>query len=259
METTTRWSCVPRSIWLSPGAARSSGAMNRAACLALAARDLVDTLGSPEQGGLGLELLCRTPFLGHADRDHAAWIAMAVRIPPQGTAPQEPDFNPYASRRRNLKPSFHPRILATLHEPRVSRKRSVTHEMSPRCTPPRSVCTAIGSRRRPCSRGQRRCTCTRSPRLGLGSSCRIPQRCTTAADQTEIVQDTPASRSMRRRTSPRRRSSGSHSRGARCGCWRNRSWRYWACPSFPGCRPGAGGSRQREGRERSTEHAPEPR
>lgn len=48
----------------------------------LTARELVDTLGSPEPGGLGFELLRRTRFPGHADRDHAAWTAMAIRIPP---------------------------------------------------------------------------------------------------------------------------------------------------------------------------------
>jgi hypothetical protein len=52
---------------------------------AVAARDIIDTLGAPEPGGLGLELLRRTRFPGHADRDHAAWTVMAVRIPPQGT------------------------------------------------------------------------------------------------------------------------------------------------------------------------------
>ena len=47
----------------------------------LTAQDLVDTLGAPEPGGLGLELLRRGHFAGHFDRDHAAWTAMALRIP----------------------------------------------------------------------------------------------------------------------------------------------------------------------------------
>ena len=54
--------------------------------LGLTARDLVDALGAPEPGGLGLELLRRTRFPGLAGRDHAAWTAMAVRISPRGTA-----------------------------------------------------------------------------------------------------------------------------------------------------------------------------
>lgn len=51
----------------------------------LTARDLIDTLGVPEPGGLGLELLRRTRFSGHDDRDHAAWTALAMRIPSQAT------------------------------------------------------------------------------------------------------------------------------------------------------------------------------
>jgi SAM-dependent methyltransferase len=46
----------------------------------LTARDIVDTLGSPDPGGLGLELLQRTRFPGHDERQHAAWIALAKRV-----------------------------------------------------------------------------------------------------------------------------------------------------------------------------------
>lgn len=46
----------------------------------LTARDIVDTLGAPEPGGLGLELLRRSRFPGQVDREHAAWTVMAVRI-----------------------------------------------------------------------------------------------------------------------------------------------------------------------------------
>lgn len=52
----------------------------------LTARDVVDTLGAPDPGGLGLELLRRTRFAGHDDGNHASWTAMALRIPPRGTA-----------------------------------------------------------------------------------------------------------------------------------------------------------------------------
>jgi len=46
----------------------------------LTARDIVDIFGPPDPGGLGLELLRRTRFAGHADRDHAAWVALATRL-----------------------------------------------------------------------------------------------------------------------------------------------------------------------------------
>jgi SAM-dependent methyltransferase len=46
----------------------------------LTARDIIDTVGAPEPGGLGLELLRRGTFGGHDDRDHAAWTVVAVRI-----------------------------------------------------------------------------------------------------------------------------------------------------------------------------------
>ncbi|HZU83408.1 MAG TPA: class I SAM-dependent methyltransferase [Polyangiaceae bacterium] len=48
----------------------------------LTARDLVDALGAPEAGGLGIELLRRTRFPGHDEHDHAAWTLLAVRIGP---------------------------------------------------------------------------------------------------------------------------------------------------------------------------------
>jgi SAM-dependent methyltransferase len=47
----------------------------------LTAREIVETLGTPEPGGLGLELLRRGRFAGLLDRDHASWTAMATRIP----------------------------------------------------------------------------------------------------------------------------------------------------------------------------------
>lgn len=46
----------------------------------LTALDVVATFGEPVPGGLGLELLRRSRFPGHADRDHAAWTSMAVRL-----------------------------------------------------------------------------------------------------------------------------------------------------------------------------------
>lgn len=47
----------------------------------LTARDVVDTLGAAGPGGLGLELLRRSRFPGHAEGSHAAWTVMAKRIP----------------------------------------------------------------------------------------------------------------------------------------------------------------------------------
>jgi SAM-dependent methyltransferase len=47
----------------------------------LTARAIVDVLGVPEPGGLGLELLRRTRFPGHAEDQHAAWSMLAVRLP----------------------------------------------------------------------------------------------------------------------------------------------------------------------------------
>jgi SAM-dependent methyltransferase len=46
----------------------------------LTARDVVETLGPAVPSGLGLELLRRTRFPGHDERDHAAWTAMALRL-----------------------------------------------------------------------------------------------------------------------------------------------------------------------------------
>jgi len=46
----------------------------------LTARDVVDALGPPQPGGLGLELLRRTRFAGHDEHKHAAWTVLAVRI-----------------------------------------------------------------------------------------------------------------------------------------------------------------------------------
>lgn len=46
----------------------------------LSAREVVDTLGAPEPGGLGLELLRRTRFPGHDGREHATWTLLARRI-----------------------------------------------------------------------------------------------------------------------------------------------------------------------------------
>lgn len=46
----------------------------------LSARDIVDTLGPPQAGGLGLELLRRTRFAGHDEDAHAAWTVLALRI-----------------------------------------------------------------------------------------------------------------------------------------------------------------------------------
>jgi SAM-dependent methyltransferase len=46
----------------------------------LTARDLVATIGEPDPGGLGLELLRRTSFGGLEDRDHAAWMVLAMRL-----------------------------------------------------------------------------------------------------------------------------------------------------------------------------------
>jgi SAM-dependent methyltransferase len=50
----------------------------------LTAQDIVHVLGLPEPGGLGLELLRRTRFPGHAEDQHAAWSVLAVRIPSSG-------------------------------------------------------------------------------------------------------------------------------------------------------------------------------
>ena len=47
----------------------------------LTARDVVEVLGPPDAGGLGLEFLRRTRFPGHDEREHAAWTATALRIP----------------------------------------------------------------------------------------------------------------------------------------------------------------------------------
>jgi SAM-dependent methyltransferase len=46
----------------------------------LTARDVVDALGPPEPGGLGIELLSRTRFAGHDEHAHAAWTVHALRI-----------------------------------------------------------------------------------------------------------------------------------------------------------------------------------
>lgn len=46
----------------------------------LTACDIIDTFGAPNPGGLGLELLRRTRFPGHPDREHAAWTALAIRL-----------------------------------------------------------------------------------------------------------------------------------------------------------------------------------
>jgi SAM-dependent methyltransferase len=46
----------------------------------LTAHDIVDTLGEPAAGGLGLELLRRGRFASHPERDHAAWTAWALRL-----------------------------------------------------------------------------------------------------------------------------------------------------------------------------------
>lgn len=46
----------------------------------LSAQDIVDALGPPQAGGLGLERLRRSRFPGHDEHTHAAWTALAVRI-----------------------------------------------------------------------------------------------------------------------------------------------------------------------------------
>lgn len=46
----------------------------------LTARDVLDTLGPRQPGGLGLELLRRTRFGGHELREHATWTVLARRL-----------------------------------------------------------------------------------------------------------------------------------------------------------------------------------
>ncbi len=50
----------------------------------LTARDVLDTLGPPEPGGLGLAVLRRTRFSGHA-HDHATWTVLGMRLGPDDT------------------------------------------------------------------------------------------------------------------------------------------------------------------------------
>ncbi len=46
----------------------------------LTAREVLDTLGAPEPGGLRLELLRRGEFAQRERREHAAWTALARRL-----------------------------------------------------------------------------------------------------------------------------------------------------------------------------------
>ena len=46
----------------------------------LTAREVIDALGVPEPGGLGLERMARTDFPGHRGQPHATWTVLARKL-----------------------------------------------------------------------------------------------------------------------------------------------------------------------------------